>query len=239
MNVGPDHERWEDTAGTYVLGALPDDEKAGFEAHLALCPACRAEADDLSVAAEMLPVSVPALKPSPALKARIMAEVEREASLLASASGHEADRAPRRRFSWRLSWPSGAVAALACAALLVGLGVGALAFGGGSSGRTVPFKTAPALQAASAELEINGDKATLVANHLPAPPGGKVYMVWLQRPGEAPQPTSALFTPRADGSATAAVTGDLDGVQNVMVSAEPLGGSTSPTSAPVLTATLT
>ena len=28
MNVGPDHERWEDTAGTYVLGALPDDETA-------------------------------------------------------------------------------------------------------------------------------------------------------------------------------------------------------------------
>jgi anti-sigma-K factor RskA len=71
------------------------------------------------------------------------------------------------------------------------------------------------------------------------PAGGKTYMVWLQRPGEAPQPTSALFTPRADGSATAAVTGDLDGVENVIVNTEPPGGSSSPTSDPVLTARLT
>ena len=45
MNVGPDHERWEDTAGTYALGALPEDEKRKYEAHLAACPVCRAETD--------------------------------------------------------------------------------------------------------------------------------------------------------------------------------------------------
>ena len=45
MSTGPDHERWEDAAGTYVLGALPDDERAGYEAHLDDCPACRAEVD--------------------------------------------------------------------------------------------------------------------------------------------------------------------------------------------------
>jgi anti-sigma-K factor RskA len=235
MNVGPDHERFQDTAGTYVLGALPDDEKDAFEAHLASCPACRAEAEELSVAVEALPVSAPAMKPPPALKARIMAEVEREAALLASASEPRAEQAPRRRWSWRLSWPSGAVAALACAALLVGLGAGALVFGQG--GRTVRFDST--LQNASAELEIKGSSATLVANHLPPAPRGRVYMVWLKRAGQPPEPTSALFTPRADGSATAAVTGDLDGVQDVIVNTEPPGGSTTPTSDPVLTAALT
>ena len=45
--MGPDHERWEDTAGTYVLGALPDDEKRQYEAHMATCPVCQAEADEL------------------------------------------------------------------------------------------------------------------------------------------------------------------------------------------------
>ena len=83
--MGPDHERWEDAAGTYVLGALPDAEREGYEAHLAACPVCRAEADDLAVAVRALPVSAPAMKPPPSLKARIMAEVEREAALLASA----------------------------------------------------------------------------------------------------------------------------------------------------------
>ena len=57
-------------------------------------------------------------------------------------------------------------------------------------------------------------------------------MVWLKRPGHAPEPTSALFTPRRDGSATASVTGDLDGVETVLVNTEPLGGSTTPTSDP-------
>ncbi len=77
-----------------------------------------------------------------------------------------------------------------------------------------------------------------MADNLPQPDPGKVYMVWIQRPGHAPEPTSALFTPRRDGSATASVTGDLDGVETVLVNTEPLGGSTTPTSQPVLVADL-
>ena len=82
------------------------------------------------------------------------------------------------------------------------------------------------------------DGAVVVANGLPPTPAGKTYMVWIQRPGHAPEPTSALFTPRRDGSATASVPGDMDGVENVIVNTEPVGGSTTPTSDPVLTATL-
>jgi anti-sigma-K factor RskA len=229
MNVGPDHERWEDAAGTYVLGALPDDEKALYEAHLAVCPVCRAETDELAVAAEALPVSAPAMKPPPALKARIMAEVEREAALLASAG--EPRVAPRPRRRWRLSLPMPAVA-LACAALLLGVLGGAVLFGGSSS-RTVRFA------GGDARLEVTDTGATIVARHLAPPPGGKTYMVWLKRPGKAPEPTAALFTPRRDGSATASVTGDMDGVEAVLINQEPLGGSATPTSPVLMTATLT
>jgi anti-sigma factor RsiW len=233
MNVGPDHERFQDTAGTYVLGALPDDEKREYEAHLEQCPACRAEADELAYAAEALPVSPPPMKPSPALKARIMAEVEREAALLASAGEprHEPVK-ERRRFRWRLPMPA---VALACSALLAGLVGGALVFGGGG-GKTVQF--ASTLPQASAELEMTDDGATIVAKRLPPVPDGRTYMVWLKRPGRAPEPTSALFTPRRDGSATASVTGDMDGVEAVLVNTEPLGGSTTPTSDVLLTASL-
>jgi anti-sigma-K factor RskA len=227
MNVGPDHERFQDAAGTYVLGALPEDEKARYEEHLAACPACRAEVDELAVAARALPVSAPAMKPPPALKARIMAEVEREAALLASAG--EPRSRPKRR--WRFALPMPALAT-ACAALIAGVLGGALLFGGGT-GRTVQFA------GGNAELEINDDSATIVASNLPAPPAGKTYMVWLKRPGKAPEPTSALFTPRRDGSATASVTGDMDGVEAVLINQEPLGGSTTPTSRVLLKATLT
>jgi anti-sigma-K factor RskA len=230
-----EHERWSDAAGAYVLGAMPQDEAAAFEAHLATCPQCRAEADELRVATHALPLSAPPLRPPPALKGRIMAEVEREAALLASAGAapREAEPARRRRFSWRLPVPA---VPFACAALIAGVVLGALLFGQDADGRRYPFEST--LPQASAELDTSGEGAIIVANNLPMPEAGKVYMVWIQRPGGAPEPTSALFTPRRDGSATASVTGDLDGVETVLVNTEPLGGSTTPTSQPVLVADL-
>jgi anti-sigma-K factor RskA len=239
-----DHERWEDAAGSYVLGALTDDEHGGYEAHLKACPICRAEVDELRVAAEALPVSPLPMSPSPALKLRIMAEVEREAELLASAGQPDRAAAPaprekRRWFGSGFAFPRAAMGALACVMLLIGLGVGGLVFGGSSgNSRTVAFNTTPALAQTSAQLDVSGNGATLVANNLPTPPAGKTYMVWLSRPGHAPEPTSALFTPRRDGSATASVTGDLEGVDAVLVNVEPVGGSTTPTSDVLMTAKL-
>src|SRR4051794_10555403 len=92
-----DHERWQDAAGSYVLDALTDEERVEYESHLTGCPECRAEVNELRVAAEALPVSPPPLIPPPALKARIMAEVEREAALLASASKPDREPAPAKR----------------------------------------------------------------------------------------------------------------------------------------------
>ena len=39
----------------YLLGALPDDERSGFEAHLAGCNVCADEVATLRVAADALP----------------------------------------------------------------------------------------------------------------------------------------------------------------------------------------
>jgi hypothetical protein len=97
---------------------------------------------------------------------------------------------------------------------------------------------ASTLPQSSAELELTDDGATIVANDLPPAPDGKVYMVWLKRPGQAPEPTSALFTPRSDGSATAAISGDMDDVEAVLVNTEAPPGPDAPTSPVVLTASL-
>jgi anti-sigma-K factor RskA len=234
MSMGPGHERWVDAAGAYVLGALPDDERAGFEAHVATCAQCRIEVDELGGAAEALPVSAPAMLPPPALKARIMAEVEREAALLAAA-GPQADRPAPSRARERRRWFGLPAVALACVTLLAGIAVGAVLFKSGS--KTLQFT--PSGSRAVAELDVSGDKAVLVARGLPSPGAGRTYQVWLQRPGQAPQPTAALFTPRSDGSATATVTGKLKEGDQVMVTAEPDGGSPAPTSDPVLAAKMT
>jgi Anti-sigma-K factor rskA len=171
------------------------------------------------------------------MRARMMAEAEREAAVLECAGQPERPE-PNKRRSRRLRWPAGVAAALACSAALAGLGAGALLFAGDGE-RTVAMQSQ--IQQASAELEVSDDGATLVAIGLPPAPAGETYTVWLKRPGlDHPEPTSVLFTPRSDGSATAAVPGSLGDVENVLVNTEPLGGdATTPTSAPVLVATLT
>jgi hypothetical protein len=60
--------------------------------------------------------------------------------------------------------------------------------------------------------------------------------VWVERDGK-PQPSS-LFVPRRDHSADAAVPGQLNGADAVLVTKEPRGGSKHPTSAPLLSVKL-
>jgi anti-sigma-K factor RskA len=232
-----DHARWSDAAGAYVLGAMPPDERDGFEAHLASCPACREEVEELRPAAEALPMAAPPMLPPPALKDRIMADVEREAALLSQA-GPAADRpAPaRRRRGLRLGgWRLAPVAAALVAA---GMLIGVLAPIGDPDTRTLAV-TVDRAQApdARAELQVAGGEATLVADDLPEPPAGRVYQVWVMRPGsQDPEPTSTLFLPRRDGSAAAAVPGDVSDIDAVLVTDEPAGGSEAPTRRPLLSA---
>ena len=146
-----------------------------------------------------------------------MVEVEREASLL-GAAGAGADRPERTERRPRRSWLSGwRLAPVAAALLIAGVLVGTSLSGPDS--RTIPATVEVA--GASAELEIDGDKAVLVAENLPAPPEGRAFEVWVMPKGsDTPEPTDVLFTPRGDGSAVAAIPGSVDDI----------GRSWSPTS---------
>jgi anti-sigma factor RsiW len=227
-----EHDRWADAAGAYVLGAMPEGELRRYEAHLAECEICRAEVAELRPAAEALPVAAATMTPPPGLKSRIMAEVEREAALLAEA-GPSADRPaprPRRRRAWLSGWRLAPVAATVLAVgVLAGFGVAGL----GDGSRTYQATVDPAqLQGASAQLRVEDGEATLVADGLPEPEGA--YQVWIKRPGvDAPEP-SVLFLPR-DGSATAAVPGAVDDTEAVLVTFEPKEGSDEPSGPPAVT----
>ena len=228
---GPGHERWQDATAAYVLGALDEAERDAFEEHLAGCPACREEVDELLPAANALPMSVEPVDPPPSLKARIMAEVEREASLLAAA-GPEADRPPaaperRRRFTLRVPRLVPSVVAAALLVIGIAIGVGAAALRGEPE-RTVTAQVSGA-PGASLQVELSGHEGRLTARGLPAPPRGRVYQVWLKREGHAAEPTAAMFLPSRDGAATASVPGSMEGVDQVMITDEPDGGSPQPT----------
>ena len=225
-----DHDALRDSAGAWVLGALDEDEAWHFAAHLEVCSSCREEVERLRVAADALPLAVPFEPPPPQLKARLM-DVVRD----------EARPAPRPE---RRAWLRGlavrpAFAAAAAALLLVVGGVAGFALrGGGESTKVVALSVdATKVRGAGAELVRSGDTAEVRVTNMPAPPPGRVYQVWIQRDGRAPEP-DAVFTVDRTGRGSVGVLGDVAGAQKVLVTDEPRGGSTVPTREPVVSGRL-
>ena len=83
-------------------------------------------------------------------------------------------------------------------------------------------------------MEVRDGRATLRVRGMRNAARGRVYQVWLKRPGESPEATNALFDVRSDGTASVAVPGDLDGVAGVLVTSEPTGGSSIPSTEPIV-----
>jgi hypothetical protein len=229
-----------DDAAGYVLRALPDGELERFEGHLRGCAMCAEKVAELHVVGDALLSAVPQLTAPPPIRDRVMAVVRAESELL-RAAGPSADRPEPTRRRRRLSLMSLRplpVVGLAALALALGIGGGALLSGGGGvTPRTVVAKVAA--PGASAHVRLTSDGAKLVMTRMPAPPTGRVYEVWLARAGKpVPEPTNALFSVSRDGAASVDVPGDLKGVEAVLVTDEPLGGSRIPTRTPVISAQL-
>lgn len=232
-------------AAAFALGALTDAEAEDYAGHVQGCRTCQHEVAELQLMADTLPMAAPQVGPPPELKDRIMAVVHAEAELL-RAAGPEADRparAPQGRSS-RLAELAGAlrgrrpaVVAAACCLLAAGVVVGTTLDGG--DGRDV--RTVAAQGPGGADVTVvvgDDDRAELVMRDMPAAPAGRVYQVWLAREGGDPQPTRTLFTVPADGRARVAVDEPVKGVDQVLVTAEPAGGSRQPTRDPVVVAKL-
>jgi anti-sigma-K factor RskA len=217
-------------AGAWALGALDGREEAAFEEHLRTCAQCQAEVARLRAPADAMALATEQVAPPSALKDRIMRTVESEAQLL-RAAGPEADR-PQPARARRRFLRTGPVAALAAATLAVGIIVGVLAAPGGESTRTVRAQVT--MVGATATVHVSGDRARLEVRGMRNPPPGHVYEVWIQRGKRPPQPAGALFTV-LHGRGEVEV-GSVKGVDRVMVTSEPAGGSAAPTSSPVITA---
>jgi anti-sigma-K factor RskA len=229
-----------ETAASYVLGALPEDELRSFVGHLETCEECRRSVAELQVAADVLPLATVQLEPPPELKDRIMTVVRSEAELQRAAEGRPAPApAPPRRW-WRGRFLGLApLPAAVAASLVIAIAVaGGILASGGDNTRTVQGQVLIAsAPKARASLKLSDDATKLTVSGMPAPPAGKVYQVWLKRPAQAPEPTRALFRVDARGDADVEIQrGRLKGIEQVLVTAEPDGGSQTPTSDPVIAA---
>lgn len=234
MKPADDHSRWDEDLAAYAIGALDARDTVAFADHLTTCDLCRGELHRLAPAIELLPASVEQLEPPPALRGRIMAAV---------AEQEEAGAAEPHRRSWRERIGGWRVPALPIAATATALAV-AFAIGfvvRGQDGATQPGRTtvpvtalAPAAEV-RAQLVSDGGSWQLDVARMPRLPAGRVYQAWVMRRGRDVEP-STVFVLARDGSSTVAIPQSLAAGDQVLVTREPRGGSTVPSSRPLLSA---
>jgi anti-sigma factor RsiW len=226
--VSVEHDSHQEDVGAYLLGALEPAEQASFEGHLAGCPECRAEVEQLRVAADALPRSVEPFAPPPSLKRSLMEAVREDA------------RPAREPFLARLFAgirPQFALAG-AAAALIVAIVVGTQLSGGNDGQRVVTAVIDRSrVPAATATVTVPKDRsgpAQLRVTGMPAPKAGQVYEIWLKR-GDQVQP-GPLFNTDRSGNGAGAIPDDLQGVSAVLVTREHVGGAKMPSEAPIISA---
>ena len=224
-----------ETAASYVLGALPEDELRTFAAHLETCEECRRSVAELQIAADVLPLATVQLEPPPELKDRIMTVVRSEAELQRAAEGRPAAAPPKRRERrrWWVMRPLPAVG-LATAVLALAVVAGVLVAGGDDTHSVQAKVTLAAAPDARASLEVTGSDGKLNVSKFPPAGNGRVYEAWRMRNGK-PVP-AGLFRVGNDGRATLALEEPLKSGDQVLVTVEPGGGSAQPTSKPIVAA---
>ncbi|HKB51397.1 MAG TPA: anti-sigma factor [Solirubrobacterales bacterium] len=221
-----EHAGRRDELAPYLLGALEPGEVAALEQHLAGCEECRAELAWLRPAAQMLPEAVERVEAPAELRTRIMGEVEADVS-------RRSRRDRRGLFGGLQRWTDGRrLAAGLAAVLVVAAGVAGYAIsGGGSEGNTITVAAGHA-PGVTAKMVREGDSGTLRLANVHQLPSNEVLQAWVRR-GKQIESAKTLFVPNRDGTATAVID-HMQGVNTVMVTAEPRGGSAHPTSAPIV-----
>jgi hypothetical protein len=232
----PDHSRYQEDVGVYLLGAMTEVDAQAFERHMAQCPTCRDEAERLRPAADALPRAVEQLAPPPALKTSLMEVVEREAEGRADESPRPAR--PRRSLVERLrSLPAlRPVLVVAALALGVAAGFGVARLSEEDESRTVVATVDERrIPEASGRLQLQGkgdDGAILRVQGMPTLDPNRVYQAWVLRDGTiVPQPT---FEVGDNGGGAVAIPEDLSDAEQVLVTREPRGGARAPSEEPIL-----
>jgi anti-sigma-K factor RskA len=242
MTETNNHERWSEDIAAYMLGALEPGEAAELERHTEGCERCQAEMRWLTPALDALPEGVERLEPPRELRERVMAEVRMEAEP-AAANSDEANADTGlfgRASNWLRELGSGPMGLRPvvgfAAAVLVVAAVAGFAIGGGlgsDEGAQTSTVVAGKAPGVTAKMISEGDSGTLHLDNVKQLPSDRVLEAWVQRDGEV-EPVEALFVPDRKGQASTELP-DMDGVEVVMVTTEPTGGSESPTSAPIVT----
>ena len=236
-----EHEQIQELAAGNVLGVLDPAEDQRIVDHLAGCPICRRYYRDLQAVGDTLARSVPPLEASPELRARILATVTARPQPVVS----------------RRQWGGWAVR-IAAAAVAIGVGIDDARQRRDLTAELADLTVVEqqlALQQVIAQPVLAGQRYVrlapvsgngpsviwvnpvgkapyLAAPSLPALQPGRTYQLWFLQ-GSKPLPSvtfqsgSVLTLPALPAGTT-----------ELAVTVEPQGGSSAPTTAPILVGTL-
>ncbi|MFF4232109.1 anti-sigma factor domain-containing protein [Streptomyces sp. NPDC001820] len=231
--------------GAYVLHALAPDERAEFERHLLICPACAQEVRELAATVGKLGLAV-AVTPPPALKQHVLRRI--------SAERQEPPRVPgARRGGARRGRGLSRFVLAACLAA-------AVSFGGVAAWQHQEAREARedarasqrhaeelASVLAAPDARVSGtklpegargtvvvsqsrNKAAFLTSGLPKPPPGKVYQLWFDDGGK--MRPAGLMDPAVTDNAVL-MDGPVDSAAGMGLTLEPAGGSPEPTTDPL------
>ncbi|GGY90362.1 anti-sigma factor [Streptomyces poonensis] len=231
--------------GAYALDALPDEESAAFERHLAGCGSCAQETAELRATAARLGLAV-TTAPSPRLREQVLHRVttvrQETPGTPAEALTVRLGRRTRLLSRWALT---------ACLATAVTLGGAALwqhrqaedARARADRAARATDDIAAVLAAPDARTRAAGlpdgatgtvvvsrsrDRAVFVVSGMADPPGGRVYQLWFADGGTV-RPAGLMDPGRSDQAVL--LRGAVDGASGMGITVEPAGGSEQPTSA--------
>lgn len=215
------HEQFAEDLALYSLGALSGEERANLEQHLAACPACKRELEQLRGDGALLALSVSGPKPPQRARQRLLDAVAKEPRIPKVVSS-----APQRSWWGVLGWAAAAAVVVFAVSLWKENAALKQTLASASQQAAESRQQLEDLRRIAAPiLEPEAQRVTLVsaktppqpqgkafylrsrnslvflANNMPALPSQKAYELWLIPVSGAPIP-AGVFKPDAHGSAT-------------------------------------
>lgn len=231
--------------GSYALDALTDDERAEFEKHLDRCPSCAEEVRGLRETAARLAMAT-AVTPPPGMRQEVLAA----AALTRQLPPTGRSPLPRARGSRRRLSRAGLTAGvLALAAAVVFLLVTQLSTNHQlQQARQDNSAIAAVLTAPDARIEslpataggtvtavmsLRQEEAVVTTSDLPALPGTRVYQLWVMTSAGAAK-SAGLLAVASSGSTTPVLADGVLPGDRLGITVEPAGGTSQPTTTPVV-----
>jgi|GEM_PF-3131362 len=247
----------QEKACIYAAGAMPENERRDYVRHLEEddCAVCRKEVQEMQSAAAHLALDLQSVSPSPAAKARLMAQAESVARIT------RPDRGTSRQRNW-LTWAGWLTATAALVLLAVvarsnselrrltdSLNVRVAELESELDGqrllltsltsrdvRVVDLAGAGAASQSWARIFANParGRSTVYVNSLPPAATGRVYQLWWVPTGGGAPISAGVFNTMQDGSAVVEATApnNLNMLMAAAITDEPAPGVPAPTNLP-------